>query len=129
MSRESGGYGEVMKQTYGLWHTKCYNKSEKPTQDEMIQLCQIMGYESDPKVDIRIINEDIDGDRPQALKPVLSSAFSYLSLNKNFSPLIKPSQPLVELVHWDEEDKRNCHRIEIRCAGERSLDMADQSEV
>lgn len=106
-----------MQQTFGLWHTKCYNKSQPPTPDEMLQLCQVMGYKNHPLADYRIIDEEMASDRPKAMKPMLNSAYSHLMLNKNFNILLKPSQRVAKLVEWEKTDEENCNRLEIRCEG------------
>lgn len=104
-----------MKQTFGLWHSKCYAKPTNPDKDEMLQLCETLGYKDNTKVDVRILNEQEPADRPQPVKPVLNSAYTQLTLNPNFRILLKPSQPVAKLVHWDSADKEHCNRLEIRC--------------
>lgn len=115
VARETNDYGEVMKQTFGLWHSKCYKKPTDPDKAEMLQLCETLGYKENTKVDVRIIKEAEDFSRPQPMKPVLNSAYTELSLNKKFRILLKPSQPVAKLVHWDSTDKDHCNRLEIRC--------------
>lgn len=117
VARESNDYGEVMQQTFGLWHSKCYNRSQPITPDEMLQLCQVMGYKNQPRVDYRIVDKEMASDRPKAMKPILNSAYSNLMLNKNFNVLIKPSQRVAKLVEWEKTDEENCNRLEIRCEG------------
>lgn len=118
-ARNANGFGEVMQQTFGLWHSKCYNKTTPPNREEMLQLCQTLGYKERTRVDVRILKEDEeDPDRSKPMKPVINSVYSDISLNKNLRFLLKPSQPVAKLVHWDSSDKSKCKRLEIRCSSD-----------
>lgn len=113
-ARESYGFGEIMQQTFGLWHSKCFNKTTPPQKDELLQLCQTLGYTEQTRVDIRGVKEG-PADSPP-VKPVLNSVYSPIELNQNLRFLLKPSQPLAKLVQWDSKDNEICRRLEVRCS-------------
>lgn len=38
------GYGQVIEQTFGIWHTKCFPTTHEPTTADVAQLCVELGY-------------------------------------------------------------------------------------
>ncbi|XP_037949020.1 serine protease nudel [Teleopsis dalmanni] len=131
-------YGQVIEQSYGIWHTKCFPKSTPPNTYEVKQICKKLGYSPYRHPQYRIIddaaNEVIDtnelpdqrgrtfgndsliGKYRTATKAVIVSKFSPLYLNNDLTLFLKPSRPIAELVRWNATDSSNCYRLEIKCA-------------
>lgn len=38
------GYGQVIEQTFGIWHTKCFPRPHLPTDADVAELCVELGY-------------------------------------------------------------------------------------
>lgn len=53
----SDGYAQVIQQSYGVWHTKCFPKPNEPTEDEISDICRKVGYTDLHKARGRIIHE------------------------------------------------------------------------
>jgi hypothetical protein len=135
------GFGEIMQRTYGIWHTKCFPKSEPPNQVELEELCKQLGFKNVSKAEGRIASDKITSTTSKldstksdlnstpekypiefhklnATKIVLYSKFSPVKLNDVFTVHMKTSKPLAKLVHWDKTDHDNCHRLELQCEGD-----------
>ena len=131
-------YGQVIEQTYGIWHTKCFPKTTPPDMSEVRQICRKLGYNPYRQPSYRLIddalNEVIDtkeapdqrgrsfsnatllGKYRSATKAVIKTKFSPLLLNQELTLFVKPSRPIAELVHWNTTDSENCLRLEIKCS-------------
>ncbi|XP_058457030.1 serine protease nudel [Malaya genurostris] len=120
-------YGEVMQQTFGVWHSKCFAKNVKYDDQTIMEICQSVGYRRIPKVygrkmlqesRLRTANNTgnpVDRLRLTATKAVVMNKFSKVVINEKQSFFMKPSRPMFRLVNWDEQDERNCDRLEINC--------------
>lgn len=53
----SDGYAQVIEQSYGVWHTKCFPKPREPTPEDIIEICQKVGYRDVHHARSRIILE------------------------------------------------------------------------
>lgn len=127
----SGGYGEVMQRSFGIWHTKCFPKSSPPTQDELEELCRKLGFKDTTKAVGRITDSNTPArnsaaaDVPvefkglNATKVIAYSKFSAVKINDGFTVHLRPSKPLAKLVSWDKSDHDNCHRMEVKCSSEK----------
>lgn len=119
--KKETGFGEIIKQTFGIWHTKCYHKAKPPTDGEMVSLCRELGYDPPKPPKFRIVNEmnerakGVDLNRPNATNVVVQNFYTPVKLNRGFKMYMKPSQPVATLIHWSETDRKECHRMEIRC--------------
>lgn len=131
-------YGQVIEQSYGIWHTKCFPKSSPPDSSEVRQICHKLGYNPHRQPNYRLIddaedeiveasewpdmkgrsfgNESIAGKYRDSTKAVVVSRFSPLHLNDELTLFLKPSRPIAELVRWNATDSSRCLRLEIRCA-------------
>ncbi|EDW78727.2 uncharacterized protein Dwil_GK12588 [Drosophila willistoni] len=132
-------YGQVIEQTYGIWHTKCFPKSSPPKSEEVREICKKLGYNPYRQPSYRLIddstneavytyemapdqrgrsfsNETLVGKYRQSTKAVIMSKFSPLQLNERLTLFLKPSRPIAELVKWNATDSTSCFRLEIRCA-------------
>lgn len=49
------GYAQVIEQSYGIWHTKCFPRSNPPDQNEIQDICKQLGYLNTSKVNFRVI--------------------------------------------------------------------------
>ncbi|XP_017028686.1 serine protease nudel [Drosophila kikkawai] len=131
-------YGQVIEQTYGIWHTKCFPKSKPPHLDEVREICRKLGYNPYRQPSYRLIddaenkavhtyetadrrgrsfsNETLVGKYREATKARIVSKFSPLQLNERLTLFLKSSRPIAELVRWNATDSSLCYRLEIRCA-------------
>ncbi|XP_020801689.1 serine protease nudel [Drosophila serrata] len=131
-------YGQVIEQTYGIWHTKCFPKSKPPHVDEVREICKKLGYNPYRQPSYRLIddaenkavhtyetadqrgrsfsNETLVGKYREATKALIVSKFSPLQLNERLTLFLKSSRPIAELVRWNATDSNLCYRLEIRCA-------------
>lgn len=53
----SDGYAQVIQQSYGVWHTKCFPKPHEPTLEEIADICRKVGFTNVHKAQGRIIHE------------------------------------------------------------------------
>ncbi|XP_017840080.1 serine protease nudel [Drosophila busckii] len=138
MQQQQQSYGQVIEQTYGVWHTKCFPKSTPPSNDEVRQICRQLGYSPDRQPSYRLIddasneavhtyewadmrgrsfgNSTAVGKYRESTKAVIISKFSPLQLNERLTLFLKPSRPIAELVKWNATDSSRCYRLEIHCA-------------
>ncbi|XP_058836544.1 serine protease nudel [Topomyia yanbarensis] len=126
-NHEETNYGEVMQQTFGVWHSKCFPKNVKYDDLAIKEICRSIGYRKIPKVygrkmlqesRLRTANNTgnpVDRLRKTATKAVVLNKFSKVVINDKQSFFMKPSRPMFRLVNWDEEDERACDRLEINC--------------
>ncbi|EDV41196.1 uncharacterized protein Dana_GF10896 [Drosophila ananassae] len=131
-------YGQVIEQTYGIWHTKCFPKSSPPQVDEVREICKKLGYNPYRQPSYRLIddeenkavhtyeladrqgrsfsNDSLVGKYRDSTKALIISKFSPLQLNERLTLFLKSSRPIAELVRWNATDSSRCYRLEIRCA-------------
>ncbi|SPP87604.1 serine protease nudel isoform X2 [Drosophila guanche] len=131
-------YGQVIEQTYGIWHTKCFPKSAPPNMDEVREICKKLGYNPYRQPSYRLIddeenkavqtyelldqrgrmfsNDSLVGKYRDPTKALIVSKFSPLQLNERLTLFLKSSRPIAELVRWNATDSDRCYRLEIRCA-------------
>lgn len=127
-----------MQRTYGIWHTKCFPKSDPPNQVELEELCKQLGFKNITKAEGRIAKDKdtdevktfdngrnatsekypVEFHKMNATKIVLYSKFSPVKINEFFTVHMKASRPLAKLVYWDKTDHDNCHRLELQCEGD-----------
>lgn len=123
------GFGEVMKRTFGVWHSKCIDKSSDVDIDKIgEQICHSRDFEA------KIINHnvnDTDNSTPfttdagkviptefqksPATKVISETKFSAVKLNDGFTVHLRSDKPLTKLVEWNDDDHALCHRLEIKC--------------
>lgn len=130
-------YGQVIEQSYGIWHTKCFPKSKPPGINEVREICKKLGYNPDRLPSYRLLddasnkpqhtfevpdrrgrifsNETVVGKYRDSTKAVIISKFSPLQLNEQLTLFLKPSRAIAELVRWNATDSNSCYRLEIRC--------------
>lgn len=53
----SDGYRQVIEQTYGVWHTKCYPRPHHPTDEEIREICKKVGYHDTSKATGRVVHD------------------------------------------------------------------------
>ncbi|XP_060656762.1 serine protease nudel [Drosophila nasuta] len=131
-------YGQVIEQSYGIWHTKCFPKSTPPSNAEVRSICEKLGYNPHRQPSYRLIddaaneavhtyewadrrgrsfsNDTLVGKYRDSTKAQIVSKFSPLQLNERLTLFLKPSRPIAELVRWNSTDSSRCFRLEIRCA-------------
>ncbi|KAM7355778.1 serine protease nudel isoform 2-T2 [Cochliomyia hominivorax] len=131
-------YGQLLEQSYGVWHTKCFPKSAPPDMSEVRQICQKLGYSPYRQPSYRLIddalndvifakespdqrgrsfsNDPLEGRYRSPTKAVIANRFSPLHLNDEFTLFVKPSRPIAELVRWNTTDSEKCLRLEIKCS-------------
>ncbi|XP_030372778.1 serine protease nudel [Scaptodrosophila lebanonensis] len=131
-------YGQVIEQSYGIWHTKCFPKSTPPGIKEVRAICAKLGYNPYRQPSYRLIddgankavetyewadqrgrsfsNDTLVGKYRESTKAKIVSKFSPLQLNDQLTLFLKPSRPIAELVKWNATDSSRCFRLEIRCA-------------
>uniref|UniRef100_A0A182MEN1 Peptidase S1 domain-containing protein n=1 Tax=Anopheles culicifacies TaxID=139723 RepID=A0A182MEN1_9DIPT len=122
------GYGELMEQSYGIWHSKCFPTTTKFDDEYMRRICEQLGYSQVRKIigraivegsRLRTANETesaVDKLRRSATKTVVQNKFSKVIINQNHTFYMKPSRPMFKVINWNYEDEQNCHRLELLCA-------------
>uniref|UniRef100_A0A182QV98 Uncharacterized protein n=1 Tax=Anopheles farauti TaxID=69004 RepID=A0A182QV98_9DIPT len=122
------GYGELMEQSYGIWHSKCFPKSAQFDDEYMRRICEQLGYGQVRKIYGRAIVEgarlrtangtesSVDKLRRAATKTIVQNKFSKVVINQNHTFYMKPSRPMFKVINWNHEDEQNCHRLEMLCA-------------
>ncbi|XP_058123209.1 serine protease nudel [Anopheles ziemanni] len=123
------GYGELMEQSYGIWHSKCFPKTAQFDDEYMRRVCEQLGYSQVRKIYGRAIVEEarlrttandtespVEKLRRAATKTVVQNKFSKVVINANHTFYMKPSRPMFKVINWNQEDQQNCHRLELLCA-------------
>uniref|UniRef100_A0A182NKP3 Peptidase S1 domain-containing protein n=1 Tax=Anopheles dirus TaxID=7168 RepID=A0A182NKP3_9DIPT len=122
------GYGELMEQSYGIWHSKCFPKSAQFDDEYMRRICEQLGYNQVRKIygraivegsRLRTANEtesSVDKLRRAATKTIVQNKFSKVVINQNHTFYMKPSRPMFKVINWNHDDEQNCHRLEMLCA-------------
>lgn len=122
------GFGEVMKRSFGVWHSECFSKSDEVDIDEIgKKICKSLNFE------VKIVNHNVNDteetqimidagkaiptefQKSPATKVVSDTKFSAVKLNDGFTVHLRSDKPLTKLVEWDDDDHENCHRLEIKC--------------
>ncbi|XP_075160655.1 serine protease nudel isoform X2 [Haematobia irritans] len=134
---QSFKYGQVIEQSYGVWHTKCFPKSSPPNVTEVRQICKKLGYNPYQQPSYRLIDDSLnevietrevpdqrgrsfssdnvaDLYRPST-KAVIATKMSPLLLNDDLILFMKPSRPIAELERLSSSDSENCLRLEVKC--------------
>ncbi|XP_037043608.1 serine protease nudel-like isoform X2 [Bradysia coprophila] len=119
------GYGQVIEQTFGIWHTKCFPRPHLPTDADVAELCVELGYhqnkpsyrliDSNNSTSERSTTESKSKYRFKPTKAAVVNKFAPLRVNSEFTLYVKPSRPIAKLVNWDKTDDAKCYRLEIRC--------------
>lgn len=47
----------MIEQSYGVWHTKCFPKPKEPTNEDIVEICQKVGYRDVQQARGRIVLE------------------------------------------------------------------------
>uniref|UniRef100_A0A182FG68 limulus clotting factor C n=2 Tax=Anopheles albimanus TaxID=7167 RepID=A0A182FG68_ANOAL len=122
------GYGELMEQSYGIWHSKCFPKTAQFGDEYMRDICEQLGYSQVRKIYGRAIVEGarlrtandtespVDKLRRTATKAVVHNKFSKVVINDHHTFYMKPSRPMFRVINWNYHDEQNCHRLELLCA-------------
>ncbi|XP_053955273.1 serine protease nudel isoform X2 [Anastrepha ludens] len=133
-------YGQVIEQTYGVWHTKCFPRSNPPDVKDVREICKKLGFNPYKLPSYRIIDDAAqkvaatnewpdqrgrsfgnDDESPlmeryrSATKAVVVNKFSPLTLNDELTLFLKPSRPIAEVERWNATDSEMCFRLEIKC--------------
>lgn len=118
----SDDYSLVIERSNGVWHTSCHEKSTAPTPEELVIICEKMGYKNvtTRSAEGRVIDStarEVQNRYRQApTKAKVINPFSALRVNDNFEiGSFKPSRPLNKIAKWDDVDKDNCFLLEINC--------------
>lgn len=126
----SDGYAQVIQQSYGVWHTKCFPKPNPPNAREIEEICKKLGFTKTTHANGRIIYDQNDLNLNMAAinksnsnyyyqrkptKVMVLNDFSILRVHEDFEFNIKPSRPTVKVENWNELDERKCFRVEVRC--------------
>ncbi|XP_055630192.1 serine protease nudel isoform X2 [Toxorhynchites rutilus septentrionalis] len=126
---EQSNYGEVMQQSFGIWHSKCFPKDVKYDDENIRQICESIGYHRTAKIYGRKMqhgdatgrmansstDDPVEKTRSVPTKAVVLNKFSKVVINPKQSFFMKPSRPMFKLVNWSYEDEMNCDRLEINC--------------
>ncbi|XP_040157483.1 serine protease nudel isoform X2 [Anopheles arabiensis] len=122
------GYGELMEQSYGIWHSKCFPTTTQFDDEYMKRICEQLGYSQVRKIfgraivqgaRLRTANQTetpVDKLRRSATKAIVQNKFSKVVINQNHTFYMKPSRPMFKVINWNYEDEQNCHRLELLCA-------------
>lgn len=98
----SAGSGEVIRRSYGVWHTECFS-NPVTTEEESSNLCKTMGYVSGTvKNDVTITEE------PRVLE---RDDFYVVKMHNWFWMTLRNDKPLITLV----KHNGTCHRAFISC--------------
>ncbi|KAJ6641084.1 Serine protease nudel [Pseudolycoriella hygida] len=117
------GYGQVIEQSYGIWHTKCFPRPHLPTDEDVAELCVELGYHQN-RPSYRLISNSgsarsfLDSNstyRNEPTKATVVNKFTPLRVNSELTLYVKPSRPIAKLVNWDRTDDAKCFRLEIKC--------------
>lgn len=131
-------YGQVIEQSYGVWHTKCFPKSSPPDVAQVRQICSKLGYNPHQLPSYRLIddslnevidtleapdqrgrsfgNESLTGQYRPSTKAVIANKMSPLMLNDDLILFMKPSRPIAQLERWNSSDSEKCLRLEVKCS-------------
>lgn len=128
-----------MQRSYGLWHTKCFPRKSPPTQVELENICEQIGFTNSTQVKGRLIGLTHESNKQSvqeifpanstlsdpetvefannfnATKYIIYNKYSPIQINKKFAVHMKPSRPLAKLVNWNKTDKETCFKLEIQC--------------
>uniref|UniRef100_A0A8D8IZ47 Serine protease nudel n=1 Tax=Culex pipiens TaxID=7175 RepID=A0A8D8IZ47_CULPI len=127
-----------MKQSFGIWHSKCFPKDVKYDDQTIKEICDSIGYHRIAKVygrkmlhesRLRTVNSTdnpVDRLRKAATKAVVLNKFSKVLINEKQSYFMKPSRPMFKLVNWDEHDEHNCDRLETRTTAKHPIRKHNQ---
>lgn len=112
----------MIERSSGTWHTKCYDKLTAPPPEELVTICNTLGYKNATvqTVDGRAIDptarQTQNRYRHVPTKAKVVNRFSTLRVNDNFEiASFKPSRPLNKIMRWDDSDKDKCFQLEINC--------------
>lgn len=108
-----------MQRSSGVWHTKCIEKPNVPSFNEILAICEKLGYKNVTKADARVIDSNQSSARysQSPTKTVILNPFSVLSVNAQFSVnSFKPSrEPFAKVAQWNGADDDSCYKLEINC--------------
>uniref|UniRef100_A0A1B0D634 Uncharacterized protein n=1 Tax=Phlebotomus papatasi TaxID=29031 RepID=A0A1B0D634_PHLPP len=109
----SDGFGEIVEQSFGMWHTKCFPRKENLNRTAIGGIC--MHGNAEIRVMDDNLRNELDNTTISTLlgaptKAVVANKFSPLQLNDDFVVFIKPSKSIVDVSEWSQEDYRKCIR-------------------
>lgn len=96
------GTGEVMKRSYGLWHSECF--STPVTSNEVDNICQSLGFSTG------ILENETTFLKKNPLVPNRAE-FHIVRLNERTFLTMRDDKPLVSLVEPEEP----CHQVFVNC--------------
>lgn len=94
--------GEVIRQSYGVWHSECF-QSPLTSDNDASDLCKSMGYTSGS-----VNNETIVMDEPMIPK---RDDFYVVRINSLIWMILRDDKPLITLNKSNE----TCHRALVNC--------------
>ncbi|XP_076396173.1 serine protease nudel isoform X3 [Megachile rotundata] len=100
-SDDSNGSGEVIRQSYGVWHTECF--PNPISSEEASNLCEEMGYSSGDISNETITTEELMIPKRDEFYLVRLNYFSWMTLRND--------KPLITLVKSND----TCHRAFVDC--------------
>lgn len=114
------GYYRVIERSVGEWQTKCLKKPGKPTQNDIVDICQRLGYMNATDIHYRLLDPETEPELSSkyrdAVKIVTTNLFSNVKLNDKFQlQSIQPSRNTTQIQPWNANDNANCYQLEINC--------------
>ena len=118
-SSSGKGFGQVITQSYGIWHTKCFPRDSPPNATEVADICRKLGYKNQVHPEYKLLTqqdlEEFSKKYREATKTEIATMFSTTKLNGQYMVVLKRDKPIAKLVKWDKSDMDNCYRLEIKC--------------
>lgn len=104
---DDDGFQEVQQQEFGVWHTKCFPRNVSLTEQNITELCKMIGFENVTAATARVVVDSSDGEFLYFLHTSLKricfnsvdfSAASTLRLTKNASDDTKAGADFIDVI-------------------------------
>lgn len=114
----------VIEQSYGIWHTKCFDKRSPINGTEIKDICASLGYRNTQNATWHTLDDQLYRNSKRARynqppsKVVVGHKYAPIKLNDNFTlKYIRSSRSYGKLEPWEQVDDENCNQVEVNCDG------------
>lgn len=104
-------YYRLKERSIEEWQTVCYREPGKPTNEDLVSLCDQLGYSNSTKILYQLFHPS---DNPtNTLDLFVTNIISTVKLNDKFNLTLFDTRH--KFTEWYDKDDKTCNQLEINC--------------